>query len=416
MNDLTELPDEERLAETLSQRLTAGTIYTRAGPSLLISVNPYGPARLGPFPLYSKEVASLYRGGLPGFQPPHLFDVAERVRENLATSSTPQAILVSGESGSGKTEAIRVLLSSLAGSSPVASRLLASNLLLEAFGNAQTAKNANSSRFTKVLELRARGGGVESGAVRVMLLEAHRVVAQGLGERGFHVFHALLASPAAGAPALSLMPPPAGGWRFLGAPQAASDAPYFRSVEKVARDLGVTPAVMAGWWAALAACLHLGELELVPAEDGSGGAALGEGRSARALVALLGVSHDELSTALTTRALRIRGEAIAAARSAQGATAAAASLAKGIFRELFAAVAAICSGSGAVKGGGDAPPPPRAALLLDVFGFEVPAQANGFDALCINGANCKFPTRTTPAHQKPTPPKKQTLTLTLPSP
>jgi myosin heavy subunit len=103
MTDLTELPDEERLAETLSQRLTAGTIYTRAGPSLLISVNPYGPARLGPFPLYSKEVASLYRGGLPGFQPPHLFDVAERVRENLATSSTPQAILVSGESGSGKT-------------------------------------------------------------------------------------------------------------------------------------------------------------------------------------------------------------------------------------------------------------------------------------------------------------------------
>jgi hypothetical protein len=264
-------------------------------------------------------------------------------------------------------------------------------------GNAQTRKNSNSSRFTKVLQLTTGGGGgMEGGCVRVMLLEAHRVVAQGEGERGFHVLHALLASPlGAAAPsgrALALSPPPAAGWRFLGAPPAAGDAGKWRAIEKVLAELGVPAATSAGWWAALAACLHLGQVELAPAEDGGGGAALGAGGGAGALAALLGSDHAALAAALTTRSLRVRGEALAAARSVAGAAAAASSLAKGIYRAVFDAVAALCGGATASGGAGapkapGAPAPPRAVLLVDVFGFEVPAEVNGFDALCINAAN-----------------------------
>ena len=153
LDDLTQLTDGgDLLADitaALCARLSGGVLFTRVGASLLVSMNPYAPATLGAGgpPLFSAAALAHFRCALPGFQAPHLFDVAARVRAGLA-AGVRQAVLCSGESGSGKTECARVLLGALAAAgSPACARLLTSNLLLEAFGNAATAKNDNSSRL-----------------------------------------------------------------------------------------------------------------------------------------------------------------------------------------------------------------------------------------------------------------------------
>ncbi len=228
----------------------------------------------------------------------------------------------------------------------------------------------------------AASGRVEGGRVQTFLLEAHRVVAQGAGERGFHVVHALLAAPEAAA--LGLAPAPAAGWRFARCGASPGDGAKWRAIQKVADALAVPEGARRGWWAALACVLHLGEVQFVEAEGGAV-ALRGGGDAALALARLLGAPPGALEAALTHKALRVKGEALAAARSAAGAVAAAASLAKGIYRAVFAAVVEAC-GAPAGDGGAAAPSAGVAALIADVFGFEVPA-APGFDALCVNAAN-----------------------------
>lgn len=158
---------EASIVATLSSRLCASlSPYTEVGPSILISLNPYSAlsAEGGGPPLY--DSAATYRGSAPQTLPPHLFALAELVSQGLAT--TPQGIVISGESGSGKTEAARLLISYLAGARTQAStteRLQQGTLLLEALGNARTLNNANSSRFGKLTELHLTPQGTVTHAV-----------------------------------------------------------------------------------------------------------------------------------------------------------------------------------------------------------------------------------------------------------
>jgi len=193
VSDLTLLDDlaAPLILHNLNKRFAKGEIYTNIG-NILISINPY--QRL---PLYTDDVVRKYSKRKMGAQvPPHVYDIAHDSYYRLTAFSRLQSIIISGESGAGKTECTKQALQYLAAvagsTSNVEEKILSANPVLEAFGNAKTLRNDNSSRFGKYMEIFFDHNGKISGcATQNYLLEKIRVVQPGNGERNFHIFYQL---------------------------------------------------------------------------------------------------------------------------------------------------------------------------------------------------------------------------------
>lgn len=194
--DLCQLPDlsEQTLLNNLRARFYQEHIYTYVG-SILIAVNPFKF-----LPIYNPKYVQLYQNRRLGELPPHIFAIADAAYQTLRNERRDQCIVISGESGSGKTESTNFLLHHLAALSArdsaagrVEQIILAAGPILEAFGNAQTKHNDNSSRFGKFVQLQYRANGLVSGAlVRKYLLEKSRITSPPQGEYNYHVFYYLL--------------------------------------------------------------------------------------------------------------------------------------------------------------------------------------------------------------------------------
>ncbi|KAM4648356.1 unconventional myosin-Ic isoform 3-T4 [Amazona ochrocephala] len=191
---LENFTSEAAFIENLRKRFKENLIYTYIG-SVLVSVNPYKELEI-----YSKQNMERYRGVSFYEVSPHLYAIADNSYRSLRTERKDQCILISGESGAGKTEATKKILQYYAVTCPasqqvetVKDRLLQSNPVLEAFGNAKTLRNDNSSRFGKYMDVQFdyRGAPV-GGHILNYLLEKSRVVHQNHGERNFHIFYQLL--------------------------------------------------------------------------------------------------------------------------------------------------------------------------------------------------------------------------------
>ena len=176
----------------LKTRYLAGKMYTTADP-LLVAINPFQD--LGNA---TKEWMDYYRNAPSLAQTePHVFRVARAALSNLEDYNRSQTIIVSGESGAGKTEATKQVMRYFAGASKGTNRIqeaiMAGNPLLEAFGNAKTIRNNNSSRFGRFMQLSiSSDAGIKHGAITNFLLEKVRLVSQEPGERSFHVLYQLL--------------------------------------------------------------------------------------------------------------------------------------------------------------------------------------------------------------------------------
>lgn len=225
-DDLTELPElhAAELLHALNERFAHGSIYTFAGP-ILLAVNPF---RTIPG-LYGAEVMREFLRKSAGNSPtsaltPHVFAIAARALRGLQENSRSQTVLISGESGAGKTESTKFVMHYLAlsgsktcnrstnttvptnqgdvdvaektGISCVNRQVLSSNPLLEAFGNSKTLRNDNSSRFGKYIELQFQGlnSHIVGGRIHTYLLERVRVIAQQTGERNYHIFYQIIAA------------------------------------------------------------------------------------------------------------------------------------------------------------------------------------------------------------------------------
>ncbi|CAF1255168.1 unnamed protein product [Rotaria sp. Silwood1] len=184
------------ISHNLKIRFDVNYIYTYIG-SVLIAVNPYKDVE------YCRDNhMEKYRGATQMDNAPHIFAIAEDMFSNMLIDSEKQCVIISGESGAGKTVSAKFIMSYIAevsGGGPnvqrIKSVILQSNPLLEAFGNAKTIRNDNSSRFGKYVEIIfSRGGEPIGGAISNFLLEKSRVVSQAENERNFHIFYQLLSS------------------------------------------------------------------------------------------------------------------------------------------------------------------------------------------------------------------------------
>ncbi|KAK2179919.1 hypothetical protein NP493_466g01054 [Ridgeia piscesae] len=186
--------DEHSLVEELRARYSRGIIYTYIG-DILIAFNPYAP-----LPIYDSAHLFKYTDvKIQSDVPPHIFAIADRAYQNMRRTSTSQCCIVSGESGAGKTESTKFLVQQIAhlcnySSGNLQEKILQVNPLLEAFGNAVTVMNNNSSRFGKYIELKFDPEGNLLGVhIFEYLLESTRVLSHGEGESNFHMFYYMFA-------------------------------------------------------------------------------------------------------------------------------------------------------------------------------------------------------------------------------
>uniref|UniRef100_A0A674APH1 Myosin IH n=1 Tax=Salmo trutta TaxID=8032 RepID=A0A674APH1_SALTR len=185
---------ETAFLDNLKKRFSEDLIYTYIG-TLLVSVNPYKE-----LDIYSEKQMDIYMGVNFFELPPHIFALADNAYHTMLTEANNHFILISGESGAGKTEASKKILQYYAVSCPsttlldnVRDRMLLSNPVLEAFGNSKTLKNDNSSRFGKYMDIQFDiQGDAVGGHILSYLLEKSRVVHQNHGERNFHIFYQLV--------------------------------------------------------------------------------------------------------------------------------------------------------------------------------------------------------------------------------
>lgn len=384
---MTQLDDlhEASLLWNLKLRYDRGTIYTFAG-SILVAVNPYKM-----FPdSYGLEVAKKYAGKPLGTLAPHLFAIGAAAHAALPT---PQVVVISGESGSGKTESTKLVMQYLAAVVPgggsasavITEQILEAAPLLEAFGNARTVRNDNSSRFGKYLEVYFKHGAIIGAKMTQYLLEKSRIVTQAAGERNYHVFYELLGE---------MSPTERNKYGLLEAEkyfylnQGGTDCGPGRldwvSLQRAMQVLGVTDQERESIVKTLAAVLHLGNIYFHRRQlrHGQEGVEVGSDAEIKWAAHLLQISSEELFNCLTTRVTETRSERMQTPLSIDQALDARDAFAKTLYSGLFNWLVSRINSIIHKGGTHDA----HRISILDIFGFEDLAE-NSFEQLCINFAN-----------------------------
>ncbi|XP_059476387.1 myosin-IIIb-like isoform X1 [Neocloeon triangulifer] len=395
MDDLAALDNlsEDTIVQQLEKRFDQRQIYTYIG-DILVAVNPFN--ELG---LYTEKEQRRYRGQARSENPPHIFAVADAAYQALLHQRQNQAIVISGESGAGKTESANLLLKQLVflGKAPnrnLEDRILQVNPIMEAFGNAQTGINDNSSRFGKYLDLTMTNSGKVTGArISVYLLEQSRVVQQATGERNFHVFYYLYDGLEwdGRMKRFHLDVHLRGRHRYLAGDRQDKATKQinigrFQQLKEGFKLLGFKEEEVDAVYCILAAILHLGDLEFgeIASDDNTDKSRVMDLAPLHRVCALLGVEACDLLEALTSNSVVTRGETITRNNTVAEANAARDAMAKGLYGRLFDWIVNQINRLLALNR--YTCKEPLAIGLLDIFGFENFSK-NSFEQLCINVAN-----------------------------
>ncbi|KAI9680100.1 MAG: class II myosin [Caeruleum heppii] len=396
VSDLTLISkiSNDAINDNLKKRFENAEIYTYIG-HVLVSVNPFRD--LG---IYTDAVLASYRGKNRLEMPPHVFAVAESAYYNMKGYNENQCVIISGESGAGKTEAAKRIMQYIANVSEgkdssiqkIKDMVLATNPLLESFGNAKTLRNNNSSRFGKYLELQFNAQGEPVGAnITNYLLEKSRVVGQITNERNFHIFYQFTkAASQHYRETFGVQQPQSYLYtsrsKCLDVP-GMDDAADFNDTMNAMKVIGLSQAEQDDIFRMLAAVLWIGNVEF--GEDKDGNAAI-SGTDTTAFIAyLLEVAPDQLIKALTQRIVETsrggrRGSVYEVPLNPTQATAVRDALSKAIYNNLFDWVVARVNASLKARG-----TPAQSIGILDIYGFEI-FDRNSFEQLCINYVNEKL--------------------------
>ncbi|XP_013169826.1 PREDICTED: unconventional myosin-IXa-like isoform X2 [Papilio xuthus] len=397
--DLCQLPElnEQTLLDNLRARFAAGYIYTYVG-SILIAVNPF---KL--YPIYNPKYVKLYQNKRIGSSlPPHIFAVADAAYHTMLRERTNQCIVISGESGSGKTESTNFLLHHLTAlsqkgshGSGVEQTILSAGPVLEAFGNAKTPHNNNSSRFGKFIQVNYKENGMVHGAVvQKYLLEKSRICSQGRNERNYHVFYYLLAG-ASEQEREQLHLLSVDKYNYLSKTGCSVvpgvDEQYEFSRLKQSMDMvGFTLDKQRRLFAVLSAVLLLGNVEFQPQRksyhhDEAVGVRNPEVVSL--ISSLLRVKQETLLAALTSKRARASGETLVINYRLPEAIATRDAMAKCLYGALFDWIVMQVNHALLSKKDTLREHQGHSIGVLDIFGFEDFGPNNSFEQLCINYAN-----------------------------
>eukprot|EP01012_Entosiphon_sulcatum_P063096 TRINITY_DN9005_c0_g1_i1.p1 TRINITY_DN9005_c0_g1~~TRINITY_DN9005_c0_g1_i1.p1 ORF type:complete len:959 (+),score=117.77 TRINITY_DN9005_c0_g1_i1:1344-4220(+) len=406
VEDLLKLPylHDSALLYHIRQRYFQDTIYTAIGP-IIVALNPfcwtiphYQESMMGK---YIAEGANALRGGSK--QPSHSWSAAHQAYWLLRTTNTNQSILVSGESGAGKTEAVKIVLRYLAACStaqaPVIMRERAlattrkvecTSVILEAFGNARTLLNDNSSRFGKFLTVHFDSQGLMQGAtVTPYLLEKSRVVTHAKGERSYHSFYQLIRGASAAErtkwhlhsadpadyPCLAL-----GGSTVI---NGVDDAAEFRNVHEAMEIVGISAEEQEAMHRVCAAIVHLLGITFVGETHDPAEVHQSTLPALRNAANLLGIHADQLKSALCVKTTQLFKKPRTPSQAAESRNALCKALYGGVFTSLIEKLNLVLRPDVSRRDSAD---DARWIGLLDIFGFEV-FDTNSFEQLCINLAN-----------------------------
>ncbi|XP_076456187.1 unconventional myosin-Ia-like isoform X9 [Babylonia areolata] len=385
---------EEAFITNLKDRFHHQQIYTYIG-NVVVSVNPYQK-----LPLYTHSVVEEYRSRNIYELPPHIYAIADDAYRSMRDRSLDQCIIISGESGSGKTEASKVIMQYVAEVSGkgqeidrVKEQLLQSNPVLEAFGNAKTTRNDNSSRFGKYMDIEFDfKGDPVGGVITNYLLEKSRVAVQSSGERSFHIFYQLLRG--ADNELLSKLKLEADPqvYSFLNSSgcvdvDTIDDSANFQVVQNGMRVIGFQEEEISGLWKLIGAILKLGDVKFSHRTnaDNTDGCDLATPKVVEEAAELLGCTNKTLAHALMHRTVAVKGDMVTTDLSVSESTYARDALCKAIYSRMFSWLVNRINDSIKVRGGQRT----KVMGVLDIYGFEV-FENNSFEQFIINYCNEKL--------------------------
>ncbi|OWK61180.1 Unconventional myosin-Ih [Lonchura striata] len=363
---------EAAFLNNLRKRYQENLIYTYIG-SLLVSVNPYQE-----LDIYTVSQMKLYRGVNFFELPPHLYAIADNAYRVMCNEYNNHFILISGESGAGKTEASKKILQYYAVTCPtteqlqtVRDRLLLSNPVLEAFGNAKTLRNDNSSRFGKYMDIQFDFKGAPVGGhILSYLIEKSRVVHQNHGERNFHIFYQLLEGGDKDLLCWLGLERNPQKYTYLIQGRCAkvfsiNDKNDWKIVRKAFSIIDFTEKDIEHLFGIVASVLHLGNIQFE--EDSNGHAIIRDGSQIKWISKLLGAHLSILQEALTHRKIEARSEEVLSPLNVDLAFYARDAVAKAIYGRTFTWLVNKINGSLANKDSTQK----TVIGLLDIYGFEV---------------------------------------------
>ncbi|KAL6108221.1 myo1f [Pungitius sinensis] len=381
---------EDAIVENLKKRYLDDYIFTYIG-SVLISVNPFKQ-----MPYFTDREIEMYQGAAQYENPPHIYALSDNMYRNMMIDAENQCVIISGESGAGKTVAAKYIMSYISKVSGGGSKvqhvkdiILQSNPLLEAFGNAKTVRNNNSSRFGKYFEIQfSRGGEPDGGKISNFLLEKSRVVSQNENERNFHIYYQMIeGANDQQKEGLGIMTPDyycylnqSGTYKVDG----TNDSKDFQETMEAMQVIGIPGDHQTQVLHIVAGILHLGNISFI--EAGNYGKV--ESTDLLAFPAyLLGIDPSRLQDKLTSRKMESKwagkSESINVTLNQEQATYTRDALAKALYARLFDYLVE------AINKAIQKPHEEFSIGVLDIYGFEI-FQRNGFEQFCINFVNEKL--------------------------
>ncbi|OQS04205.1 myosin, partial [Thraustotheca clavata] len=431
MNDLTELLElnQDTIYTALHERFLRQQIYTNSG-HILLAINPFERLQS----LYGSDRMETYAAhyaptkATNGEIPPHIYRVAAKAYQNmmrgkLCDAPSDQSILISGESGSGKTESTKLLMEYLAhvGDVPapirmsmpinavtISDKVLDANIVLESFGNARTLRNDNSSRFGKLIQMNFDQGLLTSASIQTYLLEKVRLVTQSKGERNYHVFYEMIRGgsnhqltswkllSSSSDDRTKIM----ASYRYLNQSECydrkdnVNDGFMYNELLRALHTIGFSSTEQIGMQNLLAALIHLGNVTFQVAPKDYCHVTPGTQNALAAAAQLLSISSVQaLEAALVTRKFRVAHESKVLRLTIDEAKNTRDGLTKALYGRLFEWLVERMNAF-LRKDDGDSSKSTSSfgssssnwIGILDIFGFEV-FPVNSFEQLCINFAN-----------------------------
>ncbi|NWV48454.1 MYH9 protein, partial [Daphoenositta chrysoptera] len=394
VEDMAELTclNEASVLHNLKERYYSGLIYTYSGLFCVV-INPYKN-----LPIYSEEIVEMYKGKKRHEMPPHIYAITDTAYRSMMQDREDQSILCTGESGAGKTENTKKVIQYLAhvasshkskkDQGELERQLLQANPILEAFGNAKTVKNDNSSRFGKFIRINFDVNGYIVGAnIETYLLEKSRAIRQAKEERTFHIFYYLL-SGAGEHLKNDLLLEPYNKYRFLSNGHVTipgqQDKDMFQETMEAMKIMGIPDEEQIGLLKVISGVLQLGNI-VFKKERNTDQASMPDNTAAQKVAHLLGINVTDFTRGILTPRIKVGRDYVQKAQTKEQADFAIEALAKATYERMFRwLVMRINKALDKTKRQGAS-----FIGILDIAGFEI-FELNSFEQLCINYTNEKL--------------------------